>query len=177
MSDSKASGPRKRRLHLNHSEQNHEEKNRKNFDNLARKFRHCFRTKDLLAIMILLLCGLRLLLFTFEFRRTAEFPSLRRLRIGIFMTTHQSIGHLEFLSKCWISDSHRLELLRASDLIFYSSAAEIPFDILNQTGFRSVIVHRYQEAINLDDDAIKQEGAKSAMLDPYFNHWFDGYDW
>jgi hypothetical protein len=111
-----------------------------------------------------------------------DYQSFRvtKLRIGIFMTTHQSDEHMAFLSKCWVSDSHRLELARSSDLFFYSSAPEIPYELLNHTGFRNVIVHRYEErdtSKNLTKGKEKQKGAKMAIVDPYVNHWFDGYDW
>jgi hypothetical protein len=68
--------------------------------------------------------------------------------------------------------------------VFYSSGDVIPYQLLKQTGFRNLTVYRYSEPPfsspdpkYAEKDARKQVGAKKAMLEPYLNKWFDGYDW
>jgi hypothetical protein len=134
----------------------------------------------------------------------------KTLRIGIYMTTHQSSSHMEFLRKCWPFASEKLQLLQQADLIYYTSASwdTIPHDLFKSMKFNNVTIYQYEEkevtmskpepiykkkskggnkGEPLNKDAIrryegllrdrKQYGAKLAMLDPYLNHWFDGYDW
>jgi hypothetical protein len=129
------------------------------------------------------------------------------LRIGIYMTTHQSSSHLGFLHKCWPFATEKLQLLQQADLIYYTSASwdTIPHDLFKSMKFNNVTIYQYKEKeikkstpkpiyknggdkgepLNKDEmrqfksmvRRRKQYGAKLAMLDPYLNHWFDGYDW
>jgi hypothetical protein len=133
----------------------------------------------------------------------------KALKIGIYMTTHQSVAHMKFLQKCWPFATQKLKLLQQSDLIYYTSASwdKIPHDLLTQSmKFKNVTIYQYkqekivwpipiykngpkatpgEEPLNQRDirrhrglvSSNKQYGAKQAMLDPFFNHWFDDYDW
>jgi hypothetical protein len=133
----------------------------------------------------------------------------KALKIAIYMTTHQSEAHMEFLRKCWPFATQKLKLLQQSDLIYYTSASwdNIPHDLLTQSmRFKNVTIYQYkqekivkpipiykngrkatpgEEPLNQREirrhrglvSSNKQYGAKQAMLDPFFNHWFDDYDW
>jgi hypothetical protein len=137
-----------------------------------------------LAVLSLVSTYRRLQSFTTSSVAYDPSPQESGPRVAVFMTTHQSDEQMAFLSKCWISDSHRLQLLRNADLIYYSSGDKIPYEILNQTAFRKVIVYRYTEEQVLSVNSTfhqrnekKQKGAKRAMVEPYLSHWFDEYDW
>lgn len=102
-------------------------------------------------------------------------------RVAIYMTTHLSEEHVQFLERCWPSAVRRFQLLREADLIFYTSSLP-PKSLLESLGFRNVIVREYQQPREefyvpngKRDD--RQVGAMQAMLDPYIGGWFDDYDW
>jgi hypothetical protein len=107
-----------------------------------------------------------------------------KLKIAVYMTSHLSEKHLLFLNRCWPYASGYLPLLKSSHLILYTSA-EPPQDVLDQMQFKSVTVRRYVESASggnetgTGDRALKQMGAKRAMVDPFLkeNRWFDGFDW
>lgn len=91
------------------------------------------------------------------------------MKILIYMTSHLSVQHKQFLS-CWEDAIPRFRILRHADLMLYTS--EIPTEqILKQlSGFKHVTVKLY-------DKRPKQAGAIQAMIDPWEQGWFEGYDW
>jgi hypothetical protein len=107
-----------------------------------------------------------------------------KLKIAVYMTSHLSEKHLKFLNLCWPYASGYLPLLQNSHLILYTSA-DPPPDVLDQMQFKSVTVRRYVDPASGDnetgisEEAVKQMGAKRAMVDPFLkeNRWFDDYDW
>jgi len=106
------------------------------------------------------------------------------LKVAIYMTTHLSDEHLEFLNKCWPAAIETLPLLRDAHLILYTSA-NAPQDLLNKLSFENITIRRYTEeplplnCSRLESYNKKQRGAIQAMQDPFKdeNNWFDGYDW
>lgn len=121
-------------------------------------------------------------------QRTRTQPPWTRLRIAVYMTTHQSEQHLRFLEKCWPYATIHLPLLQHADLIYYyapytpivndpkgarnsnHTALEPPIRVLKQLHFHNITVRRYE-------NRGYQVGAKQAMVDPFDHGWFDGYDW
>jgi hypothetical protein len=121
-------------------------------------------------------------------QRTLTQPPWTKLRIAVYMTTHQSEQHLRYLEKCWPYATMHLPLLQHADLIYYyapytskvydrhrarnsnHTALEPPTRVLKQLHFHNITVRRYQ-------NRGYQEGAKQAMVDPFELGWFDGYDW
>jgi hypothetical protein len=105
-------------------------------------------------------------------------PSWTRLRIAVYMTTHQSEQHLQFLEKCWPHATNHLPLLQHADLIYYygrdpnatNTALEPPMRVLKQLQFHNITIRQFE---NLG----YQVGAKQAMVDAFEHGWFDGYDW
>ncbi|CAB9526673.1 expressed unknown protein [Seminavis robusta] len=119
------------------------------------------------------------------------------LNIAVYMTTHVSHQHLEYLIKCWPAAMARLDIFQNVDLIVYTSSYD--HDLVFQSlGFRNVIFHRYKEVINplVDESKLsndknmqKQQGALRAMVDPFLvdpsspdlettpRNWFSDYDW
>lgn len=114
---------------------------------------------------------------------TIDEEEWKKLKIGVFMTTHGSLKHLKFLNRCWPFATKHLPLLRDAHLIYYTSG-EPPQNALAALNFKSITIRRYAELSNNatgveTEEDIKQLGAKRAMLDPFEkeNQWFDGYDW
>jgi hypothetical protein len=107
-----------------------------------------------------------------------------KLKIAVYMTSHLSEKHLLFLKRCWPYASGCLPLLQNSHLILYTSA-EPPQDDLDRMQFKSVTVRRYVDPPSgsnesgISDKAVKQMGAKRAMVDPFLkeNRWFNAFDW
>jgi len=98
-------------------------------------------------------------------------------RIAIYMTTHLSAQHIEFLQKCWRAAFQRLPLLQQADLLVYANHdnpnlhkyAHLFYDL----GFANVKMYPYNKLNQY------QKGAIVAMLDPFLakNRWFQDYDW
>jgi hypothetical protein len=110
--------------------------------------------------------------------------TLDSMKIGLYMTTHQSSEHMAFLRQCWPYATQKLRLLQRSHLLYYTSAPtdnDVPHDILSRLVFQNVTIFRYSEVPlapgHRENRARKQLGAKRAMVDPILNHWFDDYDW
>ena len=123
-------------------------------------------------------------------------------KIAIYMTTHVSEEHLEYLAKCWPAAMARLDILKNADLIVYTSSRNHDH-IFHNLGFQNVTIYRYDEAIGpinagvptnmtpTEEFAQKQKGALTAMVDPWLANpsapeaswviantsWFDAYDW
>jgi hypothetical protein len=124
------------------------------------------------------------------------------LKIAIYMTTHVSQAHLEYIQKCWPAALKRLELLHNVDLIVYTSSRQHDH-IFHNMGFHHVAIYRYNETIDPqykgvpvdkipnDKNMQKQKGALTALVDPWLvdpaapqsnwtlsnTSWFDDYDW
>ena len=112
------------------------------------------------------------------------------LKVAIYMTTHLSQEHVEFLRNCWPAATKRLPLLQEADLILYTSG-NVTDDLIRPLHFRTITIKHYHEALPLSPSASgpraarreyrrkKQLGAVQAMTDPFQpqHHWFDGYDW
>lgn len=97
-------------------------------------------------------------------------PSLGNNRVLLFITTHVSPVHVEFLQKCWPALISNSALLQQADVLLFTGA-ELPSDIV-QTVFHDnhVRVERY-------DNPGYQSGAMLAMETATERRWFDGYDW
>jgi hypothetical protein len=115
---------------------------------------------------------------------TVPNATLDSMKIGLYMTTHQSAEHMAFLRRCWPHATQKLRLLQHSHLLYYTSAPtdnDVPHDILSRLVFQNVTVFRYSEVPlapgQRENRARKQLGAKRAMVDPILKHWFDDYDW
>lgn len=112
-------------------------------------------------------------------------PAWSNLRVAVYMTTHWSSEHVQFLQKCWPAATTRLPLLRDAHLILHTSQLPDP-DVMESLNFESIEVKLQPQkeipagATEEEIEAQKQAGAKQAMLDPWTSNttsWFDGYDW
>ena len=122
-------------------------------------------------------------------------------KYAIYMTTHMSTEHIEFLTNCWPTAIQTLPLLRHADFIVYASGNNtnnqhdrILQQVLNSGSTNStsssrskVRIYRHvQKSIRQygpkwRTNVKKQDGAVKAMVDPFLTtketSWFDGYDW
>merc|ERR1719195_695260 len=73
-------------------------------------------------------------------------PSLDNMRVLLFITTHVSPAHIEFLQKCWPAVISNSALLQHANVLIFSGG-ELPSDIV-QTVFpdKNVRVERYQNS-------------------------------
>jgi hypothetical protein len=112
--------------------------------------------------------------------KTSEKKAWTDLRVAIYMTTHLSEEHVEFLQKCWPAGLAKLPLLQHAHLILYTSGNATD-ELLKMLPFQSVVVKHYdEEPLTYEQyDKRKQIGAIRAMQDPFKgdNDWFKGYDW
>jgi len=92
------------------------------------------------------------------------------LRVALFITTHLSAEHEQFLVECWPSVMSRSWLLQHAEVIFFTSRS--PPEGLLQRAFPGKIV-RVKHYINSG----YEEGAMLAMEMATKGRWFDGYDW
>lgn len=102
---------------------------------------------------------------------------LGTMKILVYMTTHLSEEHKLFLP-CWDGAITRFRILHNADLIMYTS--QIPNeDILSHfRGFKNISVKMYEERTDLNNWRWqKQAGAVKAMIVPWEQGWFEGYDW
>ncbi|CAE7921140.1 hypothetical protein AK812_SmicGene10844 [Symbiodinium microadriaticum] len=95
------------------------------------------------------------------------------LRVGIFMTTHWSTLHQQFMP-CWETARQQLSLVRNADLILYTSG-NIGSKDLEKLGFGNLTIKHYKQAKY-------EEGAIQATIDAFGSKgqqekWFDRYDW
>ncbi|CAE7338935.1 unnamed protein product [Symbiodinium necroappetens] len=95
------------------------------------------------------------------------------LRVGIFMTTHWSTLHQQFMP-CWETARQQLTLVRNADLILYTSG-NIGSKDLEKLGFGNLTIKHYKQAKY-------EEGAIQATIDAFGSKgqqekWFDRYDW
>jgi len=100
-------------------------------------------------------------------------------KIAIYMTTHLSEQHLDFLEHCWPAAIEKLPLVRNADLIVYSTAHnKASEEIFGRLGFKNVTIHS-KDPPKGRGRLEKQQGATYAMMDPFLpeNQWFQGYDW
>jgi hypothetical protein len=83
----------------------------------------------------------------FVMSRESDAPPRPPLKIGIYMTTHQSASHMDFIKNCWPFATKKLTLLQQSDLLYYTSAPwdSIPHDLLKSMGFKNVTIYQYKE--------------------------------
>jgi hypothetical protein len=100
-----------------------------------------------------------------------------QLKIAVYMTTHVSKSHVNFLKACWPFATQNLKIFRDADLILYASEQPDPI-LIKPLQFKNVTIKLFQQ-INGHKRFVKQTGAKRAMTDPFKkeNDWFDGYDW
>jgi hypothetical protein len=102
----------------------------------------------------------------------------------IYMTTHMSEDHIQFLTQCWPAALQTLSLLQQADFVVYTSLNEtspynpLLYDTL-KTPHNQVLIHRYDQGHYGSNWRLqKQEGAVLAMVDPFLSsNWFDGYEW
>ena len=114
-------------------------------------------------------------------------PSLsHRPKILLYLTTHLSQSHIEFLRYCWPTALSRSRVLRQADVLVFdtSSRNQGEEDKLLQSVFSPGMVNltiikavkmAYKEA-RLGTNG-KQGGATLAMKEAVKNEWFKGYDW
>ena len=109
-------------------------------------------------------------------------------KVLLYMTTHQSKEHMDFLEKCWPAAMNQFKMLQQVDLLYYYPVDQkAPTPLLQSLPFANVTFQTYTPAVEgptssrngkrLERKRVKQHGAKQALMDAYINHWFDGYDW
>jgi hypothetical protein len=109
-----------------------------------------------------------------DMNRNSNHERSQEPRVAIYMTTHMSEQHRQFLLHCWPAAVQRLPLLRNADLLAYTSSSNKTDEALfYNLGFPNVTILHYQVYDY-------QEGAVVAMVDPFLPehaHWFEPYDW
>lgn len=95
---------------------------------------------------------------------------LHDLRIILFITTHLSELHMQFLQKCWPSAIQNSAILEYVD-IFFMTTKQPPKGLL-ETLFRGRKV-----TVKIHQNFGKQRGASSAMILALEGQWFAKYDW
>ena len=111
-------------------------------------------------------------------------PKAIQSKYAIYMTTHLDQKHYRFLTECWPAAIEKLTLLQQADFIVYTSSNssdnhEGLYQMALGGANNQVHIHRYQQDIAQDPKVKKQDGAVSAMVDPFLphNNWFQGYEW
>jgi len=105
-------------------------------------------------------------------------PSLKNIRVLLFVTTHLSDQHLQFLQRCWPGLVRNSALLQHADVLFFT-AQEPPVNILEDAfPGKTVRVELYNNSFGVENQNVRKEmGAMFAMQSATTQHWFDGYDW
>ena len=92
----------------------------------------------------------------------------------MYITTHLSNQHTEFLKHCWPALLNRLPLFQKSDFMMFITKEkksdgddEYIKSIFNKTGIATVFV----------SNPGYQEGAILALVEGFKNGWFEDYDW
>ena len=108
-------------------------------------------------------------------------------RILLYITTHVSDQHLEFLKRCWPYILHNTKLVAMSDIFIFSTgnpdASEYILSMI-----REVVVpadHKYYSTYKRHRNITLvqannpgyQEGANLALKEAATHGWFHGYDW
>jgi hypothetical protein len=76
---------------------------------------------------------------------------IKKLNIAVFMTTHQSNVHQDFLQRCWKTLISHIPLLNGSDLIYYTPVTPIP--VVFNLGFRRVAVKYFNQTTISETDS------------------------
>jgi hypothetical protein len=93
-------------------------------------------------------------------------------RVLIFLTTHFSRPHREFLQRCWPHSIANSQLLQKSDIFVFSTGRYSRTKSLLENVFASNRLTIHQEM-----NPGKQGGAILALKLAELHGWFDNYDW
>jgi hypothetical protein len=99
--------------------------------------------------------------------------SARNMRILIYITTHLSASHINYLQTCWPTLLAQSQLFARADFLVYITEARRP---LNTTLIKSVFFNR-NVSVQVRPNPGYQQGAVAAMNEAFDQHWFDSYDW
>ena len=69
----------------------------------------------------------------------------RPVKIALFMTTHFSDQHIQFLTRCWPEAVKRFQLLQQADLLLYTPRDPPTRLLSNLTGFHNVTIKKYYQ--------------------------------
>jgi len=105
-----------------------------------------------------------------NFSSIARQKSIDDIRVLLFLNTHLSDGHLDFLRKCWPALMKNSALLQHADVLLFATG-EPPQDIVHEV-FRDKTV-RVEQYPNKGYEG----GAMAAMEVSTNQSWFSGYDW
>jgi len=95
--------------------------------------------------------------------------SLDDIRVLLYVTTHLSVDHLDFLRACWPALIANSVLLQHADVLLFT-AEDVPEDVHSIFRNNSLRVQKY-------DNPGYQEGAKLAMKWLTENSVYADYDW
>jgi len=95
---------------------------------------------------------------------------LRKLRIVLFMSTHLTKAHKEFLRRCWPHAVRNSALLMQVETVIFFAATKPTPDLLDAFAGKNVTVKLYR-------NPGYQKGAILAMVESTSQQWFEGYDW
>jgi len=105
-----------------------------------------------------------------EAGRLVNLRLVQKLRILIFITTHLSGSHMQFLQRCWPSLANNLALVQHADVML-SSAKPVPESMLRE------FFPGKNVTVRLFKNPGYQRGAMLSMEQGLLEHWFSGYDW
>lgn len=91
-------------------------------------------------------------------------------RVLLYITTHLSKQHEEYLKLCWPVAMRNVELLRKADVVVFNTGNGSASMLEELFANQSFVEHRYP-------NPGYQAGAILAMQELFKNGWFKGYDW
>lgn len=104
---------------------------------------------------------------------------LEDLKILLYITTHMSHQHLDFLKHCWPSTVAKSPLLQHSEVLVYDNhALPLPYNLTTHQVMEAVF-GKTNSNITIVHSTVteKQLGAHQAMIDAFAKGWFTPYDW
>jgi len=108
-----------------------------------------------------------------EARLTQKLNKLQKLRVLIFITTHLSNNHKQYLKRCWPSLPNNSALVRHADVMLFINSKITHLESMLHEAFPGKNVTVKSTNSNLG----YQKGAMLPVERGLSEHWFSGYDW
>lgn len=103
-----------------------------------------------------------------------EIAVARDSKVLIYITTHFSSTHAQFLRHCWPTLLSRSRLYRTSELVMFVTLAEgAEFN----TTFIKTVFGDVDITVHVRSNPGYSEGAILAMAEGFQHGWFEGFDW
>lgn len=110
-------------------------------------------------------------------------------RILLFITTHVSEEHFQFLERCWPFIVQNTKLVAMSDIFIFSAEANdrnaskamlaTVNELLVEADYNYTLEYKHNRTVTLvvSENPGYQEGANLALKEAALHDWFEGYDW